>query len=169
MKRARQRHLQPIGDFPDGGWGAAPDGQATLRALSSGMSPLTESPRITPDAAADIVVIESRTTLFAAPSGWRPAINAYRCQDKFLVFADLSGVPAESIKLAVSPDRLVIRGIRPPPEPTGEGAHTCQLIALEIDHGTFERVLDLPQAVNPDDVSTEYRDGVYRIALGLKI
>lgn len=165
-RRPLQLRLQSIGDFPDGGWGAAPDGRTTLGALGSGMSPLTESLRADTDA--DIVIIETRATLRAAPAGWRPAINAYRCEGRFLVFADLSGVPPESIRLEVSPDRVVIRGTRPPPEPTGEGAHTCQLIALEIDHGTFERVLDLPQAVNPDDVTTEYRDGVYRIALGLR-
>lgn len=85
-----------------------------------------------------------------------------------MVFVDLAGVPRESVELLVQPDRLVIRGRRPAPEPDGEAADQCHLLALEIDHGAFERTLELPQAVNPDDVATEYRDGLFRIALGLR-
>jgi HSP20 family protein len=131
------------------------------------MSPLTESTRTT-EVEAGIVIVGSRTSLFADASGWRPAINAYRCDNKLLVYVDLAGVPPESVELTVQPGRLVIRGARPTPEPDDENAHLCQLIALEIDHGSFERVLDLPPAVNPDDVTTEYRDGLFRIALGLR-
>jgi HSP20 family molecular chaperone IbpA len=46
----------------------------------------------------------------------------------------------------------------------GDPAH-CQLLALEIDHGTFERALDLPHPVKSDDVAMEYRDGFLRITL----
>ncbi len=134
------------------------------------MSPITAEPAVSVadyDTDTEIVIVETRMNLFAAPTGWRPAVNAYRCQDKFLVFVDLAGVPPESVKLTVQPARLVIRGTRLAPEP-GALTEMTQLLALEIDDGTFERVLELPQAVNPDDVTTEYRDGLFRIALGLK-
>lgn len=167
-RRTLQLRLQSIGDFPDGGWGAAPDIGTAANPLRSGMSPLTESPRATSEADADIVVIESRTAVFAATSAWRPAINAYRCQDKVVVFADLAGVPPESVRVQVEPGRLLIRGTRPAPEPDGEASSMCQLLALEIDHGGFERTLDLPANVNPDNVSVESRGGLYRIVLGLR-
>jgi HSP20 family protein len=166
--RTLRRQLQHHGDFPDGGWGSGPDTRATLHGLSSDMSPVSESPRAAPEVDAEIVIVGTRADLFAAASGWRPAINAYRCEDKFVVYVDLAGVPAESVELRVQPGRLVLRGHRPSPEPGGEGANLCQLLALEIDHGSFERVLDLPPTVNPEDVTTEYRDGLFRIALGLK-
>lgn len=171
MKRRRrslQLQLLCIGDSPDGGWGARPDVRPEVHALSSGMSPLVDSPRLAPETDGEVVILETRTTLFAAAAGWRPAINAYRCEGKFVVFADLAGVPPDSIKLQVSAERLVIRGTRPAPEPDGQASDTCQLLALEIDHGNFARALDLPQAANPDDVTVEARDGLYRIAIGLK-
>jgi HSP20 family protein len=170
MKRHRtlRRQLQHHGDFPDTGWGSGSDSRAELHALSSGMSPLTEPRRIAAEVDAEIVIVGTRASLFAAPSGWRPAVNAYRCEDRFVVYVDLAGVPPESVEVRVQPGRLILRGTRPSPEPGGEGANLCQLLALEIDHGTFERVLDLPPTVNPEDVTTEYRDGLFRIALGLK-
>jgi HSP20 family molecular chaperone IbpA len=171
MKRNRAlcRQLLAIGDFPDGGWGTRPDGPTAARALSSGMSPLTETPRLAENAAdAEIVIVETRTTLFAASIGWRPAINAYRCQDKFVIFVDLAGVPRDSIELQVDAGRLLIRGRRHAPEPDGADSGQCHLLALEIDQGSFERALDLPHAVNPGDVTTEYRDGLLRISIGLR-
>jgi HSP20 family molecular chaperone IbpA len=169
MKRHRtlQRQLLSIGESTDGGWSSEPDGLLTARALSSGMSPLTESPRPA-ETDADIVIIEARASLFASPSGWRPAVNAYRCEGKYVVFVDLAGVLQDSINLSVEPDRLLIRGRRLTPEPDGPDSNRCHLLALEIDQGSFERALDLPETVNPDDVTTEYRDGLFRISIGLR-
>ena len=130
------------------------------------MSPLI-APLDVADTESELVIIETRTSLYAAPSGWRPPVNAYRCREKFMVFVDLAGVPPELVKVEVEPTRLVIRGNRPPPEP-GERTEMTQLIALEIDDGAFERVLDLPHEVNPANLTTEYRDGVLRIAVGLR-
>jgi HSP20 family protein len=170
MKRHRtlRRQLQSHGDFPDAGWGSGPDSRTALRALSSGMSPLIETARATADVEAEIVIVGTRASLCAAPTGWRPAINAYRCEDRFLVYVDLAGVPPASVEVVAQPGRLVLKGTRPAPEPSGPDAHLCQLLALEIDHGTFERVLELPPTVDAGDISTEYRDGLFQITLGLK-
>ncbi len=169
MKRHRTLHRQllTIGDSPDGGWGSEPDGRLVTRALSSDMSPLIESPRLV-DTESELVIIETRRSLFAAPAGWRPPVNAYRCQEKFVVIVDLSGVPPELVQVEVQPTRLVIRGNRPPPEPGGDRTEMTQLIALEIDDGAFERVLDLPHEANPGNVTTEYRDGLLRISVSLR-
>lgn len=116
----------------------------------------------------EITIIETRTSGHPFAAGWRPAVNAYRCRAHFVIFADLAGIPPEAITVSVEPRRLVIRGTRPVPEPGCERAELARLLALEIDHGAFERVLDLPQAVNVDDLATEYRDGLLRIQLALR-
>jgi HSP20 family protein len=114
-----------------------------------------------------ITIIETRASGHPFAAGWRPAVNAYRCHEHFVVFADLAGVPPEAITVSVEPRRLIIRGTRPAPEP-GERAELTQLLALEIDQGAFERVLDLPQEIDADDLATEYRDGLLRIQVALK-
>ena len=70
---------------------------------------------------------------------------------------------AQTVAVTVQPNRLIVHGTRPTPEPGGEGAHLCQLLALEIDHGEFERVLDLPQVVNPSLVTKSYEGGLLRL------
>src|SRR6188768_869168 len=116
----------------------------------------------------EIMIVETRTSTHPFVTGWRPAVNAFRCQAHFVIFADLAGIPPEAIAVSVEPRRLIIRGTRPAPEPGGQRTELTQLLALEIDHGSFERVLDLPQEVNPDELTTEYRDGLLRIQLALK-
>jgi HSP20 family protein len=160
-------------DFPDAGWGPGPDALALGAGLNSDMSALTEIPPrpgtdYEQDYDQEVLIIETRTPFVAAVSGWRPALNAYRCQEKFVVFVDLAGVPPESIDVQVQSSRLVIRGDRPAPEPACEQAEGAQLLALEIDHGAFERALNLPAEVNPDDTTMEYREGLLRIELRVK-
>ena len=117
---------------------------------------------------AEITIVETRTSTHPFATGWRPAVNAYRCSAHFVIFADLAGIPAESIAVSAEGVRLTIRGTRPAPEPRWERSEPAQLLALEIDHGSFERVLDLPQEVDPDELTTEYRDGLLRIQIAVK-
>ena len=55
-----------------------------------------------------------------AAHAWEPAINAYRCEESIRICVDLAGVDRALIDLIVEPRRLVIRGTRELPEPTGE-------------------------------------------------
>jgi HSP20 family protein len=116
----------------------------------------------------EITILETRTSTHPFATNWRPAVNAYRCQAHFVIFADLAGIPPEAITVSVESRRLIIRGSRPAPEPGCQRSELTQLLALEIDHGMFERVLDLPQEIKADELTTEYRDGLLRIQLALK-
>lgn len=113
------------------------------------------------------MIIETRERAFDFAARWRPAVNAYRCGDRFVVYVDLAGVDPGGIEISAQPQRIALRGTRAAPEPGGEGANLCQLLALEIDHGAFERVLDLPLAIQPERVTSTYRDGLLRIELPL--
>ena len=171
---SRQRQLQLCGpeegDFPDDGIRDAPDGPYAGLGLDSGMTALSESNIFTPAGETgwnQITLLETRATPFAFIRSWRPAVNAYRDSDQFVVFIDLAGVPPESIEVSAQSRRLIVRGTRPPPEPGCNRSDLMQLLALEIDHGAFERVLDLPQAIEPARITTGYCDGLFRIQLPL--
>src|SRR5215510_8223048 len=74
-----------------------------------------------------------------APRAWAPAINAYRCEQCIRICVDLAGVERSLIDLTVEPRRLVIRGTRELPEPTGDEGCAQQLLAMEIDYAHAEQ------------------------------
>ncbi|HEY5778975.1 MAG TPA: Hsp20/alpha crystallin family protein [Terrimicrobiaceae bacterium] len=103
-----------------------------------------------------------------AAERWRPAVNAYRCADRFTVCVDLAGADRSGIKVIAEARRLVLRGTRPPPEPDCEQPQPVQVLEMEIDYGPFERVLELPADIDPDGVKAEYREGLLWIYLPLR-
>jgi HSP20 family protein len=157
---------------PDQEMRVPPDGRVPRAGLESGMSIYSKSsfPPFASGAAVweDVTVVSARADSRPAEPGWRPAVNAYRCARAFVVFVEAAGVPPSSLRVEARPTRLVVRGLRPQPEPDGGPAELAQLLALEIDHGAFERVLELPQEIDPAAVASEYRDGLLRILLPLR-
>jgi HSP20 family protein len=99
---------------------------------------------------------------------WQPAINAFRCETAIRICVDLAGVDKSSIDLTVEPQRLVLRGTREAPEPTDGEARPVQMLALEIDYGPFERVVDLPAEVESGGAHAEHENGLLWIYLPLK-
>lgn len=106
---------------------------------------------------------------FGAPDQWRPAINAYRCLDCFVICVDLAGVERHTLAVRTEPFRLLISGMRPPPEPPCDDPYqVIKVMAMEINYGAFGRVLDLPEEVDPKRVRAEQRDGLLWIHLPLQ-
>jgi HSP20 family protein len=103
-----------------------------------------------------------------APQAWQPAINAYRCETCIQICVDLAGVDRSLIDLTVEPRRLVIRGTRELPEPTGEEGCAEQLLAMEIDYGPFEREITFPVDVEIDKAHAEQRNGLLWISLPVR-
>jgi HSP20 family protein len=104
-----------------------------------------------------------------APQAWAPPINAYRCKECIRICVDLAGVDRSLIDLTVESRRLVIRGRRELPEPTGDEGCAQQLLAMEIDYGPFEREINLPVDVEVeiDKAHAEQRNGLLWIVLPL--
>ena len=100
------------------------------------------------------------------PSGWQPSINAYQCDDSLKICVDLAGVDAQSIEIRAERERLILRGKRPVPEPSTQ--NRCRkILAMEIDYGPFERVIDLPLAVETEHVTARHARGLLWITLPL--
>jgi HSP20 family protein len=106
-------------------------------------------------------------TQFGPADRWRPAVNAYRCDDSFIICADLAGIDPAAVQVLAEPRRLIIRGTRPPPEPACDSEVSVQVLAMEIDYGPFERTLELPAEVNSERVTAEQRSGLLWIYLPL--
>jgi HSP20 family protein len=102
------------------------------------------------------------------PHAWRPAINAYRCEECIRICVDLAGVDRSDIDLSIEGRRFSIRGVRDVPEPSGEEREAMQMIAMEIDYGPFEREVRLPGEVDIKKVHADQKNGLLWIHLPLK-
>ena len=121
------------------------------------------------DALHDITYELSRSQFSRfAPQAWQPPINAYRCDTCIRICVDLAGVDRSLIDLTVEPRRLVIRGTRELPEPTGDEGSAQQLLAMEIDYGPFEREITFPVDVEIDKAHAEQRNGLLWISLPVR-
>jgi HSP20 family protein len=106
---------------------------------------------------------------------WAPNVNLYETDDAYLVCVDLAGVDKEKIDLELIENRLTLHGVRqvpsydsPPPEGAASGAQTSPKIrvhVMEIDHGSFLRVVELPQRVRQDKITAHYRNGMLWIEI----
>ena len=103
-----------------------------------------------------------------APAPWRPALNAFRCEQGVRICVDLAGVERSQIDLTVKGRRLLIRGERETPEPSDQEGRAVQMIAMEIDYGPFEREVQLPNDIDIGSIHAEQRNGMLWISLPKK-
>jgi HSP20 family protein len=104
---------------------------------------------------------------FNASHSWKPAINAFRCGELLIVCVELAGVEKDSIKVQAESRRLTLQGTRLAPEPDCEEP-MMQVLALEIDHGPFQRVIEFPVDVEAGQVTAEHRNGLLWIRLPIR-
>jgi HSP20 family protein len=81
-----------------------------------------------------------------------------------VVVAELAGVDADSVSLEVSGRQLVLAGERM--LRTTEGRVYQQ---VEIEAGSFRRVIELSADVEADRAQASYDDGILRVELPLRI
>ncbi len=84
--------------------------------------------------------------------------------DEFVVTADLPGYQKEDIDLTLQGDRLSIRAERErETEQTDEGEG--RYIRKERRHESVNRTVTIPEEVDEENVSADYRNGVLTVTL----
>lgn len=96
-------------------------------------------------------------------AGHWPAVDVSYASDppRAIVTADLAGVDVDRVALQIEGRRLFVAGRRGPAEP----AEVYQQV--EIERGTFRRLIELGAEVDADHVSARYEDGMLRVELPL--
>lgn len=98
---------------------------------------------------------ESRT----AATAWMPRIDVKTTGEDMVVFAEVPGLGREDIDIEIGEGMLTIKGERKSEtEKTEEG-----WVIRERSYGSFERSLALPEGVDPDKVTADYKDGVLEV------
>jgi HSP20 family protein len=97
-------------------------------------------------------------------NAWRPSVDVYRGQDRWLLKFDLAGVLPQDVKVCISGSRVTVSGIRRDwIVEQGYSHHS-----MEISYNRFERTVELPGDVSQAEYSLEARDGLLlvRVELG---
>jgi HSP20 family protein len=94
------------------------------------------------------------------PPGTFPAINVASSADAVSVYAFAPGIDAKSLEISLQQNVLTIDGRRETPEDSG-----ATYYRNERFEGTFRRVIELPEDVDPDKVEAAYRDGIVEIRI----
>ena len=96
------------------------------------------------------------TEAFAAP------YDVYRFEDRVEVWMDLPGVEVADIDITVEGRDVTVSGRREAPE-----VPEAEPVAEGRRHGAFQRRLHLGQALSPEAIQADYRDGVLKLAIPL--
>ena len=108
------------------------------------------------------------TDLWRAQFGGRhrgsfwPAVDSYRTENpaQLVVIAELPGIAPEQVQIVLHDRSLIIAGERIRPKRNGRRYHQ-----MEIDHGPFQRRIQVHEQVDAEAASATYERGLLRIVL----
>src|SRR5580698_7762638 len=92
-------------------------------------------------------------------TNWTPNTDVYVSESGLVIKVELAGMQRENLELTVEGDNLRISGQRP------DGCRTaqCKFLAMEINYGAFETVIDLPEGFDVTCGKAVYQNGFLRV------
>lgn len=94
-----------------------------------------------------------------APPVVQPPVDVYYTPDEVVAILEIPGMRGQEVHLEVEPDRLTIRG-----EKWGRHCPDEHVYSqIETVCGGFERIIQLPAAVDPEGTKLSYDDGYIEI------
>jgi HSP20 family protein len=97
----------------------------------------------------------------AAGRPWLPAVDMHETKDDLVLRVEVPGVREKDVAVSITGDLLTIRGERR----WDDESKDQKFLHVERVYGQFERMIQLPMAVQADKVKAAYRDGVLEIKL----
>ncbi len=92
---------------------------------------------------------------------WAPAVDVMETDDEFQIRAELPGVEKKDVKLSVENGVLLISGHREQEkEEKGKRYHK-----IERAYGNFARSFTVPETVDAEKVTAEFKNGVLTVRL----
>ncbi|AMR78085.1 MULTISPECIES: Hsp20/alpha crystallin family protein [Cupriavidus] len=93
-----------------------------------------------------------------------PPLNIGTTDDSIEIVVFAPGLKAEQFEVSVDKGLLTISGERAATQPEGDAE--ARPYAQERFAGSFRRVIELPQAADPDKVQARYANGCLSISVG---
>jgi HSP20 family protein len=95
----------------------------------------------------------------SAKAHWVPNTDVYTTDEGLVVKVELAGMRSENLQITVEGNKLCISGERP----DGCRATKFNFLAMEINYGAFENVLELPAGYDLSLARASYLNGFLRI------
>ena len=92
---------------------------------------------------------------------WKPAVDIYENDTAFVVKAELPGVDKKDISIDFNGDTLTLKGERSSEKEVKEDKYYHK----ESVYGSFERHFKLPENVDPEKITADFKDGVLKIEI----
>jgi len=92
---------------------------------------------------------------------WSPAVDIYETAEALILKAELAGFSKEAVNIEIKARALLLRGSRPRESEVDDAHYHC----MEWASGAFERSFLLPAAIDPEQVTASYKDGVFKLRL----
>ncbi len=92
---------------------------------------------------------------------WAPSVDIAETKDNFVIKAELPGLEANDVNIAVSGGLLTIKGEKKKEEEEKDEHHHC----VERYSGSFQRVFQLPASVQTDKVDATFDKGILKVTL----
>ena len=90
---------------------------------------------------------------------WSPNTDVYLSDSGLVIKVELAGMQRENLELTVDGNSLRISGQRP----DGCRAPQCKFLAMEIDYGAFETVIEVPEDCDVTRGKAVYQNGFLRV------
>jgi HSP20 family protein len=90
---------------------------------------------------------------------WSPNTDVYLSDAGLVIKVELAGMQRENLELTVDGNSLRISGQRP----DGCRAPQCKFLAMEIDYGAFETVIEVPEDCDVTRGKAVYQNGFLRV------
>jgi HSP20 family protein len=105
---------------------------------------------------------------FGEPSGgersvglWTPRTNVTETQESLTITAELPGLEAKDVDVAISGDMLTIKGEKKQEKEEKDEHHHL----MECSYGSFSRMVRLPAPVAADKIKASVKNGVLTVTL----
>lgn len=93
-----------------------------------------------------------------------PRVNIHETKDDVRLVFELPGMEKQDIKVTVKEDLLTVSGERKPLE----ADENAQFVRNEILTGSFSRSFTLPETIDTEKISADYRNGLLEVKLAKK-
>jgi HSP20 family protein len=90
---------------------------------------------------------------------WVPNTDVYTTDEGLVIKMELAGMQSENLQITVEGNKLHVVGERP----DGCRAAKFNFLAMEINYGPFENILEIPSAYDLSQAKASYLNGFLRI------